>query len=127
MLNVTLKIDSFHQFVQMIRTHYIYIWFVKKKRKKEKKETFKIKIVICVLQVLEAYIHYWFVTGMDASVTPIPDQPGVSLVQTTDFFYPLVDDPYLQVDYIVVDTIYFPDPDQTRIRPKKNKPIVDIF
>ena len=35
--------------------------------------------------------------GMDASVTPIPDQPGTSLVQTTDFFYPLVDDPYLQV------------------------------
>lgn len=34
--------------------------------------------------------------GMDASVTPIPDQPGTSLVQTTDFFYPLVDDPYLQ-------------------------------
>lgn len=34
--------------------------------------------------------------GMDASVTPLPDQPGLSLVQTTDFFYPLVDDPYLQ-------------------------------
>jgi len=34
--------------------------------------------------------------GMDASVTPIPDKPGVSLVQTTDFFYPLVDDPYMQ-------------------------------
>ena len=35
--------------------------------------------------------------GMDASVTPIPDMPGTSLAQTTDFFYPLVDDPYLQV------------------------------
>lgn len=34
--------------------------------------------------------------GMDASVTPIPDQPNLSLVQTTDFFYPLIDDPYLQ-------------------------------
>jgi len=34
--------------------------------------------------------------GMDASVTPIPDMPGTSLAQTTDFFYPLVDDPYLQ-------------------------------
>ena len=34
---------------------------------------------------------------MDASVTPIPDMPGTSLAQTTDFFYPLVDDPYLQV------------------------------
>ena len=34
--------------------------------------------------------------GMDASVTPIPDMPGTCLAQTTDFFYPLVDDPYLQ-------------------------------
>jgi len=34
--------------------------------------------------------------GMDASVTPIPDKPGLSLAQTTDFFYPLVDDPYMQ-------------------------------
>ena len=34
---------------------------------------------------------------MDASVTPIPDEPNLSLVQTTDFFYPLIDDPYLQV------------------------------
>jgi len=34
--------------------------------------------------------------GMDASVTPIPDMPGTSLAQTTDFFYPLVDDPYMQ-------------------------------
>ena len=34
---------------------------------------------------------------MDASVTPIPDMAGISLAQTTDFFYPLVDDPYLQV------------------------------
>jgi len=33
---------------------------------------------------------------MDASVTPIPDMPGTSLAQTTDFFYPLVDDPYMQ-------------------------------
>jgi len=33
---------------------------------------------------------------MDASVTPIPDKPGTSLAQTTDFFYPLVDDPYMQ-------------------------------
>jgi len=33
---------------------------------------------------------------MDASVTPIPDKPGTCLAQTTDFFYPLVDDPYMQ-------------------------------
>jgi len=34
--------------------------------------------------------------GMDASVTPIPEEGDLSLVQTTDFFYPLIDDPYLQ-------------------------------
>jgi len=34
--------------------------------------------------------------GMDASITPIPDKPGTCLAQTTDFFYPLVDDPYMQ-------------------------------
>jgi len=34
--------------------------------------------------------------GMDASVTPIPDMPDTALAQTTDFFYPLVDDPYMQ-------------------------------
>ena len=34
--------------------------------------------------------------GMDASVTQIPDKPGTSLAQPTDFFYPLVDDPYMQ-------------------------------
>lgn len=34
--------------------------------------------------------------GMDASVTPIPGKPDTFLAQTTDFFYPLVDDPYMQ-------------------------------
>lgn len=33
--------------------------------------------------------------GMDACVTPLR-HTGLSLVQTTDFFYPLVDDPYMQ-------------------------------
>ncbi|PIK44397.1 putative selenide, water dikinase [Apostichopus japonicus] len=33
--------------------------------------------------------------GMDCSVTPLR-HGGLSLVQTTDFFYPLVDDPYMQ-------------------------------
>lgn len=33
---------------------------------------------------------------MDASVTPLR-HGGLSLVQTTDFFYPLVDDPYMMV------------------------------
>lgn len=32
--------------------------------------------------------------GMDSSVTPLR-HGGLSLVQTTDFFYPLVDDPYI--------------------------------
>jgi len=34
--------------------------------------------------------------GMDASVTPIPGKEDTFLAQTTDFFYPLVDDPYMQ-------------------------------
>jgi len=34
--------------------------------------------------------------GMDASVTPIPGKADTFLAQTTDFFYPLVDDPYMQ-------------------------------
>jgi len=34
--------------------------------------------------------------GMDASVTPIPGKTDTLLAQTTDFFYPLVDDPYMQ-------------------------------
>jgi selenide, water dikinase len=33
--------------------------------------------------------------GMDSSVMPTR-VPGVSLVQTTDFFYPVVEDPYMQ-------------------------------
>ena len=34
--------------------------------------------------------------GMDSCVTPLR-HGGLSLVQTTDFFYPLVDDPYMMV------------------------------
>jgi len=33
--------------------------------------------------------------GMDSSVTSLPDS-DMKLVQTTDYFYPLVDDPYIQ-------------------------------
>ena len=33
--------------------------------------------------------------GMDSSITPLR-HGGLSLVQTTDFFYPLVEDPYMQ-------------------------------
>lgn len=33
--------------------------------------------------------------GLDCCVLPTR-HPGISLVQTTDFFYPLVDDPYMQ-------------------------------
>ena len=44
------------------------------------------------------YLHFPYTKigiGMDASVTPLR-HGGLSLVQTTDFFYPLVDDPYMQ-------------------------------
>jgi len=40
------------------------------------------------------HILYFSGIGMDASVTPVR-HGGLSLVQTTDFFYPLVDDPYM--------------------------------
>ena len=42
--------------------------------------------------------------GMDASITPLRHS-GLSLVQTTDFFYPLVEDPYMQVSQIQVSVI----------------------
>ena len=35
---------------------------------------------------------------MDSSITPLR-HGGLSLVQTTDFFYPLVEDPYMQGEY----------------------------
>jgi selenide,water dikinase len=37
--------------------------------------------------------------GMDSSITPLR-HGGLSLVQTTDFFYPLVEDPYMQGDLL---------------------------
>mmetsp|Transcript_5574 Transcript_5574/g.14093 ORF Transcript_5574/g.14093 Transcript_5574/m.14093 type:complete len:310 (-) Transcript_5574:120-1049(-) len=33
---------------------------------------------------------------MDCAVVPLAVQAGLTLIQTTDFFYPLVDDPYIQ-------------------------------
>lgn len=39
--------------------------------------------------------------GMDASVTPLK-YDSLCLVQTTDFFYPIVDDPYMQGAYAYV-------------------------
>ena len=54
------------------------------------------------------YLHDWRIIiqfclvvgiGMDSCVTPLR-HGGLSLVQTTDFFYPLVDDPYMQVSYL---------------------------
>ena len=41
------------------------------------------------------FITIFLGIGMDSSVTPLR-HGGLSLVQTTDFFYPLVDDPYMQ-------------------------------
>lgn len=44
---------------------------------------------------------------MDASVTPLR-HGGLSLVQTTDFFYPLVDDPYMQgLLQLTMEIIYY--------------------
>ena len=43
---------------------------------------------------------------MDASITPLR-HGGLSLVQTTDFFYPLVEDPYMQGTFEVKRKIPF--------------------
>ena len=43
--------------------------------------------------------------GMDSSITPLR-HGGLSLVQTTDFFYPLVEDPYMQGKLIVRNATY---------------------
>lgn len=32
--------------------------------------------------------------GMDSAIIPLKKYPGLSLIQSVDFFYPLVDDPY---------------------------------
>lgn len=51
-----------------------------------------------IFSIFDLCILFYFLTGigMDASVTPLR-HGGLSLVQTTDFFYPLVDDPYMMV------------------------------
>lgn len=38
---------------------------------------------------------------MDSSITPLR-HGGLSLVQTTDFFYPLVEDPYMQGTFEII-------------------------
>ena len=44
---------------------------------------------------------------MDACVMPLR-HGGLSLVQTTDFFYPLVDDPYMQgKSTFFQDTVFY--------------------
>ena len=42
---------------------------------------------------------------MDSSITPLR-HGGLSLVQTTDFFYPLVEDPYMQGNYFSAQKPY---------------------
>lgn len=46
----------------------------------------------------EKYYDYLLTAGigMDSCVIPLR-HGGLSLVQTTDFFYPLVEDPYMMV------------------------------
>jgi len=39
---------------------------------------------------------------MDSSITPLEE--GLSLIQTTDFFYPLIEDPYIQGDEDIKQT-----------------------
>ena len=51
--------------------------------------------------------------GMDSSITPLR-HGGLSLVQTTDFFYPLVEDPYMQGNFYF---ILFKSELQLKVRP----------
>ena len=44
---------------------------------------------------------------MDASITPLR-HGGLSLAQTTDFFYPLVDDPYMMVSIKLTQLLSLP-------------------
>ena len=46
--------------------------------------------------------------GMDSSITPLR-HGGLSLVQTTDFFYPLVEDPYMQGIISIITRLYNTD------------------
>lgn len=52
--------------------------------------------ISCNFSIFDWCILFLTGIGMDASVTPLR-HGGLSLVQTTDFFYPLVDDPYMMV------------------------------
>ncbi|KAA0201692.1 hypothetical protein HAZT_HAZT004454 [Hyalella azteca] len=47
------------------------------------------------MHIPQTKIEHFSGIGMDSCVTPLR-HAGLSLVQTTDFFYPLVDDPYMQ-------------------------------
>ncbi|KAL8567531.1 putative protein serine/threonine kinase [Nucella lapillus] len=54
------------------------------------------------LQYMGAVPRYGI--GMDCSITPLR-HGGLSLVQTTDFFYPLVDDPFMQGKIACANTL----------------------
>lgn len=53
----------------------------------------EIKIMRCLFQNLQGDFAG---IGLDSCVIPLRHK-GLFLIQTTDFFYPLVDDPYLMV------------------------------
>lgn len=57
--------------------------------------------------MIDVMMSFFLGIGMDASVTPLR-HGGYSLVQTTDFFYPLVDDPYMMVSNAYILTEYQP-------------------
>ena len=47
--------------------------------------------------------HYLQGIGLDSCVMALPHR-GLFLIQTTDFFYPLVDDPFIMVS---IEYIFF--------------------
>lgn len=61
--------------------------------------TFNLFIYLSIYQSVYLFLSNYLSRigiGMEASITPLRHS-GLSLVPTTDFFYPLVEDPYMQV------------------------------
>lgn len=77
-------------------------------------------------------MNYYFLftgIGMDSSVTPLR-HGGLSLVQTTDFFYPLVDDPYMMGKNTVMlkkmNTLYNQPMNYLYLQEKLHAPMLSV-
>ena len=66
-----------------------------------------INVFLTIMQFSMMTLPFFVGIGMDACIIPLR-HGGLSLVQTTDFFYALVDDPYMQVrsKFMIVFSYY---------------------